>query len=274
MPPKLGILAGRGDLPAQMIETCRKQQREFVVVAFEGQTEAELVREVPHHWFPLGAVGKTIRYLKDSGAKELVLAGAIKRPSFFTLKPDAIAAKWLTKLSAKKLAGDDQLLSLIVTELEKEGFSVIGTEDVLGEQILAPEGILGAVRPDAQAEKDIAAGMEIAKEIGRMDIGQAVVVQNGVVIGVEAVEGTDALLERCGRLTTDGPGGVLVKMRKPQQEQRADLPTIGLTTIENAAKAGLQGIAVEAEGAIIVNREQVAAKADALGLYIIGIRGS
>ena len=172
--------------------------------------------------------------------------------------------------SGARALGDDGLLSALVAELEREGFRVLGPEDLLCAG-LAPEGPLGRLLPDAQARADIARGTEIARALGELDIGQAVVVQQGLVLGVEAIEGTDQLLRRCADLRREGPGGVLVKLEKPTQERRVDRPTIGPQTVTLAAAAGLRGIAVEAEATIVVDRDQVAAAADRAGLFVVGI---
>jgi DUF1009 family protein len=127
------------------------------------------------------------------------------------------------------------------------------------------------VHPDRQARIDIARGLAAAKAIGALDIGQAVIVQQGIVLGVEAIEGTDALIARIGPLQREGAGGVLVKVPKPRQERRIDLPTIGAETVEAAAKAGLRGVAVEAGGALVINRAKIVARADALGLFVVGV---
>jgi len=135
---------------------------------------------------------------------------------------------------------------------------------------LAPAGVLGRHQPDAAAKADIARGLEAARELGAADIGQAVVVQQGVILGVESAEGTDALLARCASLAMDAPGGVLVKAKKPQQERRADLPAIGVNTVHNAKAAGLRGIAVEADHSLMLGRAQIIAAADEAGLFIVG----
>jgi DUF1009 family protein len=147
---------------------------------------------------------------------------------------------------------------------------VLGADALIG-QALAPEGPLTVLRPDAGALRDIALGVEVVARLGDLDIGQAAVVQLGVVLGAEAIEGTDALLARCAALRRPGPGGVLVKLKKPAQERRADLPTIGPDTVRIAAEAGLAGIAVHAGHSLIIAREQVAAAADRAGLFVIGI---
>ena len=159
----------------------------------------------------------------------------------------------------------------VVAELEREGFRVIGPDQILRKG-LAPEGALGRLRPDAEAMADIAHGARIARALGVLDIGQAVVVQQGLVLGVEAIEGTDELIRRCAGLHREGVGAILVKVEKPGQERRADRPTIGLQTVELAAAAGLRGIAIEAGTTIVIDRDKVAAAADRVGLFVFGIR--
>lgn len=267
----LGILAGGGDLPARLIEACRRAGRAVFVVAFEGQCDPATVSGVPHAWVRLGAAGRTLRHLKEAGAVDLVMAGAIRRPSLAALRPDAWAAKFLLKTGAMAL-GDDGLLRALIRELEaSEGFRVVGVESLMP-AALAEEGPLGRIAPDEGARADIRRGLEVAKAMGALDVGQGAVVQEGLVLAVEAIEGTDAMLARAATLKREGRGGVLAKARKPDQEGRADLPTIGVATVKNAAAAGLAGIAVEAGGALIVDRDAVAAAADAAGLFVLGVK--
>ncbi|MEJ0071682.1 MAG: UDP-2,3-diacylglucosamine diphosphatase LpxI, partial [Pseudomonadota bacterium] len=265
----LGILAGGGELPRRLIAACRSAARPCFVIAFEGQTDAATVEGVPHGWAALGAAGRVFELLRAANVREIVLAGAIKRPSLFDLKPDAKAAQLFARIGFRAL-GDDGLLRAVVDELEREGFRVIGAQDVLG-TLPAPLGQLGRIAPDAQARSDIARGIEVARALGQVDVGQAVVVQQGIVLGVEAVEGTDALLARVGDLRRAGPGGVLVKIAKPAQDRRVDLPTIGIATIEKAAAAGLVGIAIEAGATLVLDLEGVIAAADAAGLFLEGL---
>jgi len=269
MPSKLGIIAGRGELPARIIEACRETGRDFFVIAIEGQAEPESVAGTPHVWLRLGAADTAFARLHEEGAEEVVLAGAIKRPSLGALRPDARGARFLARL-ARAALGDDTLLSAVVREFEAAGFRVVGPDDILGSMVAEPR-LYGKTAPDAQAQSDIETAMHVARVLGRLDIGQAVVVQQGLVLGVEAIEGTDALIARCGELRREGPGGVLVKLKKPGQERRVDLPTIGAHTVAAAAAAGLRGIAVEAGGALILDPEAVAAKADAAGLFVLGL---
>jgi DUF1009 family protein len=193
----------------------------------------------------------------------------VRRPSLTSLRLDGRGKKAVVKWGRKAL-GDDKLLSIVINEIESEGFRVVGIDSILGGMVV-PQGLLGAIKPDDDAMADIAFGCRVARTLGSLDVGQAVVIQQGMVLGVEAIEGTDALLRRCGELRREGPGGVLVKVKKPLQEARADLPTIGPDTIKGAHAAGLKGIAVEAGGALVVERDRLVEAADAAGLFVIGI---
>jgi len=265
---KLGILAGSGPLPRRLVETCLAAGRPFYVLAFTGETDPATVEGTEHGWVRLGAAGKAISLLKDAGCRDLVLAGPVRRLSPVTLRPDWRGLQFFARIG-RRAWGDDGLLSAAIQELEAEGFRVVGAESVLP-TLLASSGSFGRHAPDAEQLADIARGIEVVKMLGALDIGQAVVVQQGVVLGVEAVEGTDRLMERCKDLHREGRGGVLVKMRKPGQESRVDLPTIGSRTVERAHRAGLSGIAVEAGGTIVLDRDAVGTLADRLGLFVHG----
>jgi DUF1009 family protein len=262
-------VAGGGELPALVIQACRESGRPFFVLALEGQADPAQIGDAPHFWCRIGAAAKGEKILRDNGTEEVVFVGKVRRPSLKELRPDWRALKVIVKATVRAL-GDDGLLRAVIREFEEGGARVVAPHEVVRD-LLAAEGVYGKIQPDRQARIDIARGFAAAKAIGALDIGQAVVVQQGIVIGVEAIEGTDALIARAGSLQREGAGGVLVKVPKPRQERRIDLPTIGAETVEAAAKAGLRGIAVEAGGALIINRAKVAARADALGLFVVGM---
>lgn len=273
MQPKLGILAGGGALPAMLVQECRRQGRPFFVIAFEEQADPALVSggaAVPHAWVRLGAAGKALKHLRKQGVGELVMAGSIRRPTMAALRPDFWAVKVLARAGGLT-RGDDAVLSTIIEALRREGFGVVGVDDVMPD-LVATEGVLGSVRPDAAALADIEAGVAAALDLGARDIGQGAVVRAGQVVALETVAGTDAMLRECAAQAPEEAAGVLVKVSKPGQERRADLPTIGTDTVAGARKAGLRGIAVEAGGALIVEREAVVAAADAAGLFVAGVR--
>jgi DUF1009 family protein len=269
MAGRLGIVAGGGGLPRRLVESCRAAGRDVFVLALEGAAEPATVRDVPHAWCRIGAAAAGLALLRDNNVTELVLAGGIRRPSLAALRPDWRAAKLFARIGYRAL-GDNGLLSAVVSELEQEGFRVLGADQLL-DRALVPEGPLGEIRPDVQSATDIERGLRVARALGALDVGQAVIVQQGLVLGVEAIEGTDELLRRCATLRRDGPGGVLVKVEKPGQERRADRPTIGLRTILLAAKTGLRGIAIEAEATIVLDRDEVIRAADRVGLFVVGV---
>jgi DUF1009 family protein len=267
----LGIIAGSGGLPRRLVDDCRRKGRNVFVLALEGEADAETVAGVNHAWCRIGAAAKGLKLLREHGVTDVVYAGGVRRPSLAAIRPDWRAAKFFAKVGYR-LLGDDGLLSAIAKEMEIEGFRVIGAHELLDQSAAVPEGPLTRARPDAEAEGDIARGIEIARALGALDVGQAVVVQQGLVLGVEAIEGTDALLRRCGGLRRDGVGGVLVKIEKPGQEIRIDRPTIGPQTVRLAAEAGLRGIAAQAGATLLLDRDEVICAADAAGLFLVGIR--
>jgi DUF1009 family protein len=269
MTGKLCIVAGGGRLPKLLIEACREAGRDFFVLALQGQADPEIVEQVPHEWIRMGAAGRGFAILKEQGVEELVMAGRVRRPSLLDLRPDLRVIKFFARLGRKGI-GDDGLLRAVINELESEGLRVIGAHEVLP-RLTAEEGPLGEVVPDEQAEDDMHRGMVVLSALSDVDIGQAVVVQQGIVLGVEAVEGTDALIERCSELKRDGLGGVLVKFSKRGQETRVDMPTIGPETIRQVAEAGLRGIAVGAGTTIILDVDELVRAADNAGIFVVGV---
>lgn len=267
----LGIIAGGGPLPGQVASAARAAGRPVFITALEGFAEPEIVASFPHRFFRLGAIGAIRQALRENECVEIVMIGPVKRPSLLALRPDTEGAKLLAKVGRAAFAGDDGLLAAIVRVLSEDGFRVLGAQDILGD-VLGPVGLLTTIAPDASAMADVQRGIEVLKIIGAADIGQACVVQQGIVLAVEAVEGTDAMLSRIRNLSRPGPAGVLIKLAKPGQERRADLPTIGLATIRNAHEAGLRGVAFEAGGTILANRILMTEAAEDLGLFLIGVQ--
>lgn len=267
----LGIIAGKGELPRTLIHACQSSGRPYFVIGLEDASDEETIEIAGDHgqWVRLGAIGKAIDLLRRHHVHDLVLAGKVARPKITQLRPDMKGAKLLARIGSSMLVGDNTLLNHIVAFLEEEGFTLVGAEDVV-KDLLTPEGLISSVYPDKRAQGDIEFGARIARGIGALDIGQAVIVHNHQVLGVEAIEGTDALIERCAHLREDERGGVLVKVKKPQQERRVDLPTIGVQTIERVAAHGFAGIAIEAGSSLIVGRREVARLADQLGVFVIG----
>ena len=266
---KLGILAGGGELPRLLIDACQRTGRAVFVIAFKAQCDPETVEGVDHAWVGVGKAGKSIEHLKANGVEELVMAGRIKKPSMAQLMPDVRTLKFFASGVLNK--GDDTLLSAIVQSLEsEEGFRMVGVQDVMPE-LLAPEGVLGSVTPSDADQGSIASAIHAALELGEKDLGQAAVAHEGRVVALEERAGTDAMLKSLIG-NAQAKGAVLAKMLKPGQERRADLPTIGVATIENAMLAGLSGVVVEAGASLIINQNAVIDAANAAGLFVVGVK--
>ncbi|MCY4190527.1 MAG: UDP-2,3-diacylglucosamine diphosphatase LpxI [Rhodospirillaceae bacterium] len=267
---KLAIIAGGGDIPALAIEACEKADRPYFVFALEGHADDPAVFKAPHERIRLGSVSQFEKSAKREGVQDVVMIGRVRRPGMRELRPDAKGAAFMAR-AAMKAMGDDGLLRAVIGELERMGFRILAIQDLVT-GLLAPEGVMTRRKPDAKAEIDIARGLEVARKLGDLDVGQAVVIQEKLVLGVEAIEGTDALLERCRNLHRKGSGGVLVKIKKVRQDRRVDMPTVGVATVDKAADAGLRGIVVQAGGTLVVNREAVLAAADNAKMFLVGIR--
>jgi DUF1009 family protein len=272
---KLGLIAGGGGLPVEIAEHCERAGRPFFIVRLKGFVGRELA-DFPGADVGVAELGKCFRTLRRAGCQAICLAGEVSRPDFLSLKPDLRGLAALPGVIAAARRGDDALLRFLVTEFEKEGFAVEGAHEVMGDLTL-PAGPLGRRTPTPDQMADVDRALVVAREIGRLDIGQGAVVCDGLVLAVEAQEGTDAMLGRVADLPSalrgrpDQSRGVLAKAPKPIQETRVDLPTIGLGTVQAVARAGLAGIAGEAGGLLVLDREAVIELADELGVFIYGV---
>ncbi len=266
---RLGIIAGGGALPARLAAHCQALGKACFVARLPGGDDPALAG-FPGGEFAFGQVDARFKALRAFGCDAAVFAGHVRRPDLKALRLDAGGLALLPKVISAAQAGDDALLRVMVTAFEAAGLPVLAVEDVLG-ALLARAGPLGAHRPDETALADIAKGAALVAALDAFDVGQGCVLRDGLVLAVEAQEGTDAMLARVAGLRAAGDtGGVLVKRCKPSQERRIDLPTIGLTTLEGAFTAGLAGIAIEADGALIVDAPAVRQRADTLGLFVFG----
>ncbi len=271
----LGIIAGGGELPLAIARAAEAGGRSVFLVALDGMAVAADVAVFPHAFASLGELGKALKLLKEAGCSEVTLAGKVARPEFSKLKVDVKGAWALPKIVAAALKGDDALLRSLVGIFEKEGLRVVGSKDAAA-GLVAPFGPLGARKPTAEHEADIRQAVKVALAMGALDIGQAAVVCEGLVLAVEAAEGTDAMLQRVAGLpaalrgTAESRKGVVVKAAKPNQERRVDLPVVGVRTVELAAAAGLAGIAVEGGAGLIVDRTRVTEEADRRGVFVFG----
>lgn len=274
MATPLGLIAGLGDLPVAIAENAAASGQGVYVIRLKGFEEPRLAA-FPGSIAGLGEVGAVIDRLKSAGCRDVVFAGNVSRPDFRSLKLDLKGLALLPKVLAEARRGDDALLRVLVSEFERQGFRVIGSETA-HQALLAPAGLIAGPAPEALALADIEAGARVAAATGALDIGQGCIVCDGLVLAVEAQEGTDAMLRRCAGLpeairgTVAQRRGVLVKRPKPYQERRIDLPTTGVSTVELAAAAGLAGIALEAGGALMLNRQGMEAAAMLHGLFIFG----
>jgi len=271
----VGVIAGGGDLPRQLLDRLTAAGTPVFVLAIAGAADAALVGEYPGAEVSIGEIGRQIEALRAAGCRDVTFVGIVRRPDFSSLRLDMKGALLLPKVVAAARKGDDALLRVVLQVYEDAGFRVRGADEFAA-SLLAEAGALGKQTPDEAAANDIRIAARAAAAIGELDIGQGAVSCDGVVLALEAQEGTDAMLRRCATLPPHlrgAPGarrGVLVKRPKPIQERRIDLPTIGVDTIRLAAEAGLAGVAVEAGAAIVLDAPGVRTLADELGLFVYG----
>lgn len=269
--PRLGILTGSGRLVRDVVQSCQKRDQSYFLLAFEGQSERDFVERHPHAWSTLGKVGKSLKLLKDAGVQQVVMAGRIHRPSWSEIRPDRTGGLWMTQI-ARRALGDDGLLRFLIDKLEQEGFEVVSAESVVGKTLLAPQGVLGDIEPDPQALEDIERGQAVLHTLSQEDIGQAVVVQEGIVLGIEAFEGTDELIRRTSTYRSwEGAPPVLIKACKVGQDLRVDRPALGPKTLEMLSSAGFAGVAFESEGVILLEQDKLPDLANQKNLFLIGI---
>ena len=267
---KLGILAGKGALPRQIAVHCDAKQLPYFILALEESLDPSVVEGREHAVISIGAIGQGLEQLKQAGVKEVVLAGHVKRPSLRSVKIDDTAKKILKKLGMKILGGDDALLRALIGFLEEEGFAVLAPHDILGGLTL-PAGSITEKQPTKEQLASIDKAMHIVKQTGELDIGQSLVIEDEYVLGIEAAEGTDELIKRCAGYMKAKNHAILVKAKKPGQEERADMPTIGVDTIKQLADSHYAGLAIEADNVLVVDSEEVKALANQHGLFIIAV---
>ncbi|NMM44025.1 LpxI family protein [Rhodospirillaceae bacterium KN72] len=269
---KLGIIAGRGELPLRIAEKAASNGIYVHVFAIRGQADiAQFAGRFPVQDFRLGATLPVLRTLQAEDISDLVFAGATRRPSMLELMPDSLTTRILAHGVLRR--GDDGLLRGVIDFLKKEYDITVHPTDVILDEVRLEKGVLGAVSPSDRAASDIEKGRDVLKALSAQDVGQAVVIQDGLVLGIEAVEGTDGLIARCGDLKRAGEGPVLVKLSKSGQTTRADLPTVGAETVRNAIQHGFIGIAIEAGRSIMLEREEAIRLADEAGLFLIAVPG-
>lgn len=271
----IGIVAGSGAFPAAVAEAVRAQGREVVFFLIQGFADPTLER-YEHHWFRLGSLGSVSAKARARGVRQVVMVGGLTRPRVRDLGLDWTMVRLLPRIAGLFRGGDNHLLSGVLGLVAEEGFTLCGAHEV-APSLLLPAGVLGSHQPSVQARTDMELGLRLIRTLGPFDVGQGVIVVDGLVATVEAAEGTDQMLarygdlRRSGRLRFPAHRGVLVKAPKPGQDRRVDLPSLGPATIARAAEVGLAGIAFEAGGAIVPDAAALVAIADEKGLFVAGV---
>jgi DUF1009 family protein len=272
----VGLIAGGGVMPFAVADSLAARGILPVLFALRGACDPVRVERFRHHWISVGQIGRAVKLFRAENCRDLVFIGTLVRPALSEIRLDWATLRVIGRIWASFRGGDDHLLSGIGDILERDGFRMVGIRDVAPD-LLMPEGCLTRAVPDVHALADIARGRDVLLALGRFDIGQAAVVVDGHVVGVEDIEGTDGLLARVARLRAEGriraatARGVLVKAPKSGQDLRFDLPTVGPRTVEGAASAQLAGIAIVAGHTMIADPEAVIEAADARGLFVTGV---
>ena len=271
----VGIFAGRGSLPRELAEHLRAMGHEPFIVGIEGETEP-WINDFNNKLFVWGKLGRFFKHLQANNIKQMIFAGGVTRPTLRFRDMDWGGVVSLSKVMAFMVGGDNSLLTGLMKLFDQYGVTVVGAHDIMPE-LLTPKGILFGRKPSKKALHNIDKAFEACKALGALDIGQAAVAVGGRVVAVEGIEGTDGMLERIasmrvsGRLFEDGKHGVLVKTMKPDQDMRADLPTIGPQTIDSVIKAGLKGVAIEAGHSLLLEKEETLARARQAGVFVYGL---
>ena len=272
----IGLIAAGGVMPFAVADSLTARGINPVLFALRGACDPVRVERFRHHWISIGQLGNATRLSRAENCRDLVFIGTLVRPALSEVRLDWGTLRVIGRVWAAFRGGDDHLLSGIGRILEQDGFRMVGIKDVAPD-LLMPEGCLTLKAPDEKAAADIARGRELLRALSPFDIGQATVVIDGHVVGVEDIEGTDGLLARVARLRAEGrirartARGVLVKAPKSGQDLRFDLPTMGPRTVEGAAAAKLAGIAIVAGNTIVVEPQAVIEAADAAGLFVTGL---
>ncbi len=268
----LGIIAGAGTLPIQIARRATEQGRAPYILGFRNLASPGIA-EFQHDWMRWGQIGRMLRLLRQHGCREIVIVGAVRRPSLWSLRIDSGLVRHVRSLYRLTRGGDDAVLTRVVKFFEHQGFKVRGAHEIAAD-LAAPEGVMTCTKPGPSNYHDMAKAFAVLRALGPHDVGQAVVAARGYVLAVEAAEGTDAMLRRCAELRQWGLSnrqGVLVKAPKPGQELRVDMPVIGPRTAELVAAAGLAGIAVASGEVMLAEPQGIIETADRLGLFVIGV---
>lgn len=270
---RLGLVAGSGDLPISILKECEKSNiKPFVIVLKDFAKESDY-KEYNHRLLKFGDVGKAISFFRKNKVKYIVFAGAVKKPDLKTIWPDLKGFFLLMQLLKCKIFGDDTILQATIKFLEKEGFEILPVDKIV-QDIKISHGIAGTIQlPNEDYMTDIELGVKVLKQIGDLDIGQSIVIQNSIVMGIECIEGTEKLIERCGHLKyTTGRKPILVKIKKTKQTRKIDLPAIGEDTITQLKQAGFAGVAIDYENGLVINRQATINLANKNKIFIYGVK--
>jgi UDP-2,3-diacylglucosamine hydrolase len=272
----VGVIAGGGAMPFAVADSLKARGLDPVLFALKGFCDPAATERFRHHWITLGQYGRAKKLFREENCKNLVFIGALVRPSLSEIRLDWATLRVMGRVWSAFRGGDDHLLSSVGRIFEQDGFRLLGLKEVAPD-LLMPEGCVTRSAPDQHAMADIARGRDVLQALSRFDIGQAAVVIDGHVVGVEGIEGTDELLKRIASLRSDGrirspaSRGVLVKAPKSGQDLRFDLPTVGSRTIEGTASAGLAGLAVIAGNTVVADPQAMIEAADTAGLFVTGL---
>ena len=268
MTNRIGIIAGGGQFPYLFAEAARKAGREVIIAGHKGESHPDLEGVADRFcWIKLGQLGKIIKFFSKEGVRETVFLGTITKTRIFKdVLPDL---KGLTLWNKIDVRQDDSILRAFAAELEKEGIKVLDSTIYL-KHLLFPAGVLTRKQPSIPQKRDIEFGFKMARAVGQLDIGQCVVIRDMAVVAVEAIEGTDATIKRGGTLAREK--AVVVKVKKPGQDFRFDLPATGLTTIESMKEVKAAVLAVEAGQSLLFDRENMIRQADRAGIVVVGVQ--
>lgn len=275
---RTAIIAGNGLLPQVVAEELAKKGHPPFIICLKGEADEKLM-QYEHETVSLVEFTSLIKALKRSGAKNVVLAGGVRqRPNLSDIRLDLTTLRALPRVFRALGKGDDALLRAFIGLLESYGFHMVGAHQVVPDILAPAASVLTKAKPDKKERHNIELGLEAARMLGKLDVGQGAVAVGGRVVALEGVEGTDNMIDRVRQLRQEGriprQGGVLVKCAKPEQDERADLPTIGIDTVANIAAAGLSGIAVEARRTVMLSYHDTVTAADAEGLFIVTFSNS
>jgi len=267
---KLGLIAGNGRFPFLVLDAARGAGHDVTIIALKEETFPELAEAAgrqpaaPLHWISIGQLGACVKHLREAGVSQAVMAGQVKHSKLFDVRPDWLLGKVLMRLATKNT---DSIITGVADVLRDEGIELLDSTAFLG-PLMAREGTLTRRAPDEDERRDLEVGYRVADTIAGLDVGQAIAVKSAAVVAVEAMEGTDAMIARAGQLA--GRGVRIVKVAKPNQDMRFDVPVVGVSTIAAMQVVGATLLSVDAGKTLIIDGGAVVEAANAAGICIVG----